>query len=147
MTVDRNGLQVLDRDECLALLGSGVLGRVALCMGALPTILPISYRLVDDKVVFRTGIGSKMDAATRGAVIAFEVDRFDPEHRRGWSVVVTGIAHDTPSTDWAAPILAAAIPRWAPETATRVLHLDTDIISGRRITAPSVHAPSSSHQG
>ena len=134
MTVDRNGLDVLDRDECLALLGEGVLGRVALSMGALPTILPVSYRLVDGHVVFRTGVGSKLDAAARGAVIAFEVDAFDPDERTGWSVVVTGIAHDTPSNDWAAPILAAAVPRWAPEGATRVLHLSTDIVSGRRIT-------------
>lgn len=142
MTVDRNGLDVLDRAECLALLEEGVLGRVALCMGALPTILPVSYRLVDENVVFRTGIGSKLDAATRGAVIAFEVDAFDPEEHTGWSVVVTGIARDTPSHEWAAPILTAAVPRWAPDGATRVLHLPTDIISGRRIvgTSPSPDA-------
>jgi nitroimidazol reductase NimA-like FMN-containing flavoprotein (pyridoxamine 5'-phosphate oxidase superfamily) len=136
---DRNGLEVLDREECLALLDGGVLGRVALCMGALPTILPVSYRLVDELVLFRTGIGSKLDAATRGAVIAFEVDGFDSDAHTGWSVVVTGIAQDTPSTEWAAPILASGIPRWAPHGDTRVLHLPTDIISGRRIVtaAPS----------
>jgi nitroimidazol reductase NimA-like FMN-containing flavoprotein (pyridoxamine 5'-phosphate oxidase superfamily) len=138
MTVDRNGLHVLDRDECLALLQNGGLGRVALSMGALPTILPVNYRLVDGFVVFRTGVGSKLDAATRGAVIAFEVDACDPETQTGWSVVVTGVAHDTPSNDWAEPILSAAIPRWAPEGSTRVLHLSTDIISGRRIPPPVV---------
>lgn len=137
MTVDRNGLDVLDRDESLALLEEGVLGRVALSMGALPTILPVSYRLVEGYVVFRTGVGSKLDAAARGAVIAFEVDSFDAEARTGWSVVVTGIARDTPSHDWAAPILSAAIPRWAPAGATRVLHLPTDVISGRRIAVPT----------
>lgn len=138
---DRNGLEVLDREECLALLGAGVLGRVGLSMGALPTILPVNYRVVDGFVVFRTGIGSKLDAATRGAVIAFEVDGYDVDSRTGWSVVVTGIAHDTPSAPWAAPILAAAVPRWAPESATRVLHLSTEIISGRRITASPQHVP------
>ena len=133
MTLDRNGLDVLDRDECLTLLDRGVLGRVALSMGALPTILPVNYRLVDEQVVFRTGVGSKLDAAARGAVIAFEVDAFDPLDHTGWSVVVTGIAREAPSHDWADPILATAIPRWAPAGSTRVLFLPTDLVSGRRI--------------
>lgn len=140
MTRDRNGLDVLDRGECLTLVERGVLGRVALSMGALPTILPVNYRLVDEQVVFRTGVGSKLDAATRGAVIAFEVDAFDPMEHTGWSVVVTGIAHEASANDWADPILASAIPRWAPAGASRVLVLPTDLISGRRI----VHHPQAS---
>ena len=134
MTVDRNGLDVLDRQECLALLDRSILGRVALSMGALPTILPINFRLIDDHIVFRTGVGSKLDAASRGAVIAFEVDSFDPMDHTGWSVVVTGIAQESPTTDWSGPILSTAVPRWAPSGSSRILFLPTDLVSGRRIT-------------
>jgi nitroimidazol reductase NimA-like FMN-containing flavoprotein (pyridoxamine 5'-phosphate oxidase superfamily) len=138
MTVDRNGLDVLEREECLALLGQSILGRVALSMGALPTILPVNFRLVDGDVVFRTGVGSKFDAAARGAVIAFEVDAYEPMEHTGWSVVVTGVAQEDPSHEQQAAIPPTAIPRWAPAGTTRTLFLPTDIISGRRIT--HVHA-------
>lgn len=134
MKADRNGLDILERAECLELLGQSVLGRVALSVGALPTILPINFRLIDDHVVFRTGVGSKLDAATRGAVIAFEVDDFDAVDHTGWSVVVTGIAQESPPGGWAGPVVSTAIPRWAPSGASRILFLSTDIISGRRIT-------------
>ena len=114
MTADRNGLDILERAECLELLGQSTLGRAAISIGALPTILPINFRLIDGHVVFRTGVGSKLDAATRGAVIAFEVDSFDPMDHTGWSVVVTGIAQERPPTGWTGPVMSTAIPRWAP---------------------------------
>jgi nitroimidazol reductase NimA-like FMN-containing flavoprotein (pyridoxamine 5'-phosphate oxidase superfamily) len=133
MTLDRNGLEVLDREECLRLLGRATLGRVGLSIGALPTVLPVNFRLVDDHVVFRTGVGSKLDAATRGAVIAFEVDDVDPFAHTGWSVVVTGVAEESPGPRWAGEIASTAIPRWAPEGASRLLFLSTDIVSGRRV--------------
>lgn len=140
-TTDRNGLDVLDRDECLALLERSVLGRVALSMGALPTILPVNFRMVDGDVVFRTGVGSKLDAAARGAVIAFEVDAFDPIEHTGWSVVVTGVAQDRASLERVNVISDTAIPRWAPAGSARTLFLPTAMISGRRIT----HARSDAH--
>jgi nitroimidazol reductase NimA-like FMN-containing flavoprotein (pyridoxamine 5'-phosphate oxidase superfamily) len=131
--VDRNGLEVLGHDECLNLLARARLGRIGLSIGALPTVLPVNFRLVDGHVVFRTGVGSKLDAATRGSVIAFEVDDFDPVEHTGWSVVVTGIAEDHPGPEWAGTIVSSAIPRWAPEGASRLVFLATDIVSGRRI--------------
>lgn len=137
MTVDRNGLDVLERQECLTLLGRATLGRVALTIGALPTILPVNYLLVDEHVVFRTGVGTKLDAAARGAVVAFEVDDADPLEHTGWSVVVTGIPQDRPVAPLAEPILATAVPRWAPWGDTRLLYLPTDLVSGRRL----VHRP------
>jgi nitroimidazol reductase NimA-like FMN-containing flavoprotein (pyridoxamine 5'-phosphate oxidase superfamily) len=131
--VDRNGLEVLTHEECLILLGRATLGRVGLSIGALPTVLPVNFRLVDGHVVFRTGVGSKLDAATRGAVIAFEVDEVDALSHTGWSVVVTGVAEEAPPAGWAGEIASTAVPRWAPQGSSRLLFLATDIVSGRRI--------------
>src|SRR4051812_6943273 len=90
--IDRNGLEVLDREECMRLLSTVHLGRVAITSGALQVILPVNFRVLDDRIVFRTGCGTKLDAATRGAVVAFEVDTMESLDHRGWSVVVTGVA-------------------------------------------------------
>jgi nitroimidazol reductase NimA-like FMN-containing flavoprotein (pyridoxamine 5'-phosphate oxidase superfamily) len=143
MEIDRNGLEVLERTECLRLVGTKILGRVALTSEALPVILPVNFLLVEDQIVIRTGRGTKLDAATRNAVVAFEVDDIDPMYHTGWSVLVTGVARDITGTadEEALPHTPA---RWAPERSQdgRVIAISCDLVTGRRITADVV-APAS----
>jgi nitroimidazol reductase NimA-like FMN-containing flavoprotein (pyridoxamine 5'-phosphate oxidase superfamily) len=133
MEVDRNGLEVLDRQECLQLLGTATIGRVGVSFGALPVVLPINFRLVGDRIVFLTGVGTKLDAATCNAVVAFEVDEIDTISHAGWSVVVTGEAREVTDGDELAALRSANIPRWAPVGDGRVVALSTTMVSGRRI--------------
>jgi nitroimidazol reductase NimA-like FMN-containing flavoprotein (pyridoxamine 5'-phosphate oxidase superfamily) len=130
---DRNGLEVLGRAECLRLLDQVTLGRVGITVGALPAVLPINFRLVDDRIVFRTSGGTKLDAATRNAVVAFEVDDMEPIGHTGWSVMVTGVAREVTDPAELAALGSANIPRWAPADGERVVEISTDMISGRRI--------------
>jgi len=132
--IDRNGLEVLDREECLRLLGLATIGRIGLSSGALPTVLPVNFRLVGDRVLVRTGRGSKLDAATRNAVVAFEVDDIDPMEHTGWSVVVTGVAREVDPED-VHPDERVRLARWAPGEDGRVVAISTDVVSGRRIVA------------
>jgi hypothetical protein len=132
--VDRNGLEVLDRQESLHLLGTATLGRVGVSFGALPTILPVNFRLVADEIAFRTNIGTKLDTATLNAVVAFEVDDLDPTYHTGWSVVVVGVAREVINAAERERFDAARIPRWAPVDSQRIVAISTDMISGRRIT-------------
>lgn len=81
----------LDRHECLALLGSARVGRVAYTERALPAIIPVTYALVGTSILFRTG-GDGLALRLDGQVIAFEVDDADPHSGADWSVLVTGIA-------------------------------------------------------
>lgn len=128
--IDRNGLEVLDRAECIRLLHTVSLGRIGITTGALPTILPINFRVDGDRILFRTGVGTKLDAATRSAVVAFEVDDFDPMYHSGWSVVVTGIAREVEDPDDRA---AYTTPRWAPGQSERLVEVSIDKVSGRRL--------------
>lgn len=137
--IDRNGLEILDRAGCLDLLGAARLGRVGITLGALPTILPVNFRLVDERIVFRTSAGTKLDAATSNAVVAFEVDEVDPLWHTGWSVVVTGLAREVTDPEDLARLDGADIPYWAPAApGDRIVEISTKMISGRRIV-PSVH--------
>jgi hypothetical protein len=129
--VDRNGFEILGRDECLRLLASARLGRVGITSGALPVILPVNFRLIDDEIVFRTARGTKLDAATQGAVVAFEVDAMDPFDHTGWSVLVTGVAR--PIDIAARGIDPGRIARWAPSGDCSVVAVSTEMISGRRL--------------
>jgi nitroimidazol reductase NimA-like FMN-containing flavoprotein (pyridoxamine 5'-phosphate oxidase superfamily) len=133
--VDRNGLEVLGRDECLRLLATATIGRVGLSSAALPSVLPVNFRLVGDRVLFRTGRGSKLDAATRNAVVAFEVDDFDLMDHTGWSVVVVGVARDM-TDDEVAELDArdrVRVARWVPGPDDRMVAVFCELVSGRRI--------------
>ena len=133
--IDRNGLVVLDRAECLRLVSTATLGRIAISAAAMPLILPVNFRLVGDRICLRTTPGTKLDAATSHAVVAFEVDDIDRFSHEGWSVVVVGAAHHV-EDDTSAPELRA-IPRWAPGGGAEsvIVAIDTTLVSGRRIDA------------
>lgn len=133
MEVDRNGLEVLDRAECLRLLASTTIGRLGITSGALPTVLPVNFRLIDEKVLFRTSSGSKLEAATSNAVVAFEVDDMDPMWHSGWSVVVTGVAREVTDAEELRALAGANIPRWTPSPTDRVVEVSTEMVTGRRI--------------
>src|SRR5215510_8319698 len=101
-TIDaRTGLEVLDHDECVRLLASDEVGRLALVDGGAPVVFPVNYRLDGEAIVFRTGAGTKLAIGPRGPV-AFEVDAFDRPTRTGWSVLATGrleeVTHFDPHT-------------------------------------------------
>jgi nitroimidazol reductase NimA-like FMN-containing flavoprotein (pyridoxamine 5'-phosphate oxidase superfamily) len=131
--VDRNGLEVLSRDECLRLLGTATLGRVAVSTAALPTILPVNFRLDGQQVLIRTGRGTGLDAATHNAVVAFEVDDVEPVWQTGWSVVVTGVARELTQPGELADAGPHPLVRWAPGDDHRLVAISTDVVSGRRI--------------
>ena len=133
MHVDRNGLVVLGRSECLRRLSCASLGRLAVTVGALPVILPVNFLLDLDRVLIRTTTGTKLDAATRHAVVAFEVDDFDGFSHTGWSVCVTGVARKVTDRDDLDYINRLPLAHWAPDAADHVIALSTEIVTGRRI--------------
>ena len=134
--VDRNGLEVLGRDECLRLLSSAVIGRLGLSSGALPVVLPVNFLLDGDRVLIRTSPGTKLDRALAGAVVAFEVDDVDPFAHRGWSVLVTGTATTVDDAQELSRIRRLPLAHWAPGTADHVVAISVELVTGRRIRGP-----------
>jgi nitroimidazol reductase NimA-like FMN-containing flavoprotein (pyridoxamine 5'-phosphate oxidase superfamily) len=134
MEIDRNGLEVLDRGQCLALLGSAHVGRIGLSSGALPLVVPVDFAVVGDRIVLHTSRGTLLDTATRDTVVAFEADDFDRHDRSGWSVVVTGVAVDAPADDLPDPD-RRRLASWAAGDDGRFVAITTDVISGRRTRA------------
>jgi nitroimidazol reductase NimA-like FMN-containing flavoprotein (pyridoxamine 5'-phosphate oxidase superfamily) len=127
------GVEVLSRRECLQLLAHAGVGRVAVSVGALPTVLPVRFALVGEDVVFPAVSGSELDVAVRDAVVAFEADRIDPA--TGWSVVVTGIATEVCDEKELQPL--RAVPTLAAsEEPQCFFRIPGEMISGRRIPRP-----------
>ncbi|MDA0634215.1 pyridoxamine 5'-phosphate oxidase family protein [Nonomuraea sp. MCN248] len=135
MRFDSSGLQVLSREECLRLMSSTPIGRIVFTDRALPAVQPVTFLLDRERIVIRTGVGSKLAAATRTAVVAFEADEFDPEMRTGWSVTAVGHARAVTDPDEVARLASLPLTPWAPGSKDHFIVVDTEQISGRRITA------------
>lgn len=138
-SVDAHRVVLLDRAECLRLLGQRTFGRVGVSVGALPAVLPVNYRLVDTTIVFRTGRGTKLDAATDRAIVAFEIDDIDPLSHTGWSVLVTGEAQRVTNPEQLAELDHAGVPHWVPGDVAATVAIPTTIVSGRRLGYPPAH--------
>jgi nitroimidazol reductase NimA-like FMN-containing flavoprotein (pyridoxamine 5'-phosphate oxidase superfamily) len=93
MSIDfKTGMTILEPDQCLALLRSTTVGRLAVAIDGAPDIFPINFIVDHGSVVFRTAEGTKLAAAVLGRAVAFEADGYDPLAGEAWSVVVKGRA-------------------------------------------------------
>lgn len=127
-------VEILDRAECLALLATQRLGRLAVMAepGVGPHVVPVNYALLRGSIVLRSAPGTKLDRLITEPV-TFEVDSFDPWERMGWSVVVEGLAYEASDREMDLetvnlhPLLERQNSRW--------VRLTPRSISGRRITA------------
>jgi uncharacterized protein len=82
----------LSVSACREKLKTATVGRLGVSIDALPVVLPIDFAVDGNSIVFRTDPGTKLSAAMNEAVVAFEVDDYDPVAQRGWSVLVQGVA-------------------------------------------------------
>lgn len=133
MNLDSNGLEVLDRNECLALMGSVPLGRLVFTDRALPAVQPVNFVLDGDEVIIRTSSGSKLAAATRRAIVAFEADDFDDDGATGWSVTIVGQAVHICDPVRLQQVLRLPLEPWSPGTRDHFISISADQVTGRRI--------------
>ncbi|MFI5708308.1 pyridoxamine 5'-phosphate oxidase family protein [Kribbella sp. NPDC051620] len=132
---DHSGLQILDQDDCLKLLGSVPIGRLVFTLGGLPVIRLVNFAVDDRTLVFATTDGDKYRAAERGDVVAFEVDDVDQDRHLGWTVTATG--HLSVVDPGEAEALRATVPLrpWAPNRDHHLIRLAVEVLDGRRLVA------------
>src|SRR6476661_5622347 len=109
-------LDVLDEAECRRLLATARMGRVAFTERAMPTIQPASFVVRGNDVLIPTGLGSKMAAGSRGAVLAFEVDEYDLTERTGWNVTVIGPSRLISDPSHVTALNGLGVLPWTPAT-------------------------------
>ncbi len=139
MLID-DGLEILTEAQCEALLSSRTLGRIGVTIGGLPAIFPVNYAYVDGSVVFRTGPGAKLRAASRGIVVAFEIDGYDATLQAGWSVLVIGRAAEVTDELELARLAASTLSPWAGGSREYYVRVEAEVVSGRRIVSAGVGA-------
>jgi nitroimidazol reductase NimA-like FMN-containing flavoprotein (pyridoxamine 5'-phosphate oxidase superfamily) len=124
----------LGRDDCLELLEGEQVGRVALTARALPIVLPVNFALLDGDIVWRSAQGTKLNDASAGFVVAFEVDHYELEQQQGWSVMVQGLAHVVTDDEELDRAMELPLEPWALDgTADRYVCLVPNVVTGMRI--------------
>jgi nitroimidazol reductase NimA-like FMN-containing flavoprotein (pyridoxamine 5'-phosphate oxidase superfamily) len=128
-----DAVETLTPEECLTLLASRDLGRIALVIGDQPEIFPVNYSIDRSIVVFRVAPGTK-PAMTPNRRIAFEVDDLDSQAGIAWSVMVKGLVLDvTTSKDpFTAFLRTAGVRPAAPGDRPLWMAIYPSEISGRR---------------
>jgi uncharacterized protein len=133
--LDSAGVEVLETAECLRLLTTVSIGRVIFTERALPDVVLVDFVFHEGKIVLPTGQGSKLSAAVRNVVVAFEVDDFDTETWTGWSVTVIGRSSLVCGGAELAKLSALDLRCQEPGRRGKFMVISADILNGRRRAA------------
>jgi nitroimidazol reductase NimA-like FMN-containing flavoprotein (pyridoxamine 5'-phosphate oxidase superfamily) len=126
-------LRDLSRPECIALLDSSVVGRIGVTLDRRPVILPVNFAVVDGCILFRTGHGTKLAAATAHVVVAFEADGFEADGAAGWSVLVRGACTEVTDPALLQRMRSVPLDKWVTDgSADRYVLISLTELSGRR---------------
>jgi nitroimidazol reductase NimA-like FMN-containing flavoprotein (pyridoxamine 5'-phosphate oxidase superfamily) len=136
MAFDRS-VRILDEGECVALLQSRELGRIAFESNGRVEIFPVNYGMEGVIVVVRTGPGTKLDAVAKTEVV-FEVDSWDAGSGVGWSVVARGPAAEVTTNIGrvAEHLRCVPVHPAAPGERWHWIGIKPTAISGRRFHVP-----------
>jgi nitroimidazol reductase NimA-like FMN-containing flavoprotein (pyridoxamine 5'-phosphate oxidase superfamily) len=129
-------MRELDREECLSLIRSKHVGRIAWCGVRGPQVLPVNYVVTDDDaVLFRTSPHSQIAKALYETQAAFQVDDADEFLQAGWSVLIVGTATYLRDPNDIPTDLDDRPTPWAGGVRTMYIRVSPDVITGRRVVA------------
>jgi uncharacterized protein len=124
----------LSPDQCERLLNAGVTGRVAVSSPDGPHLVPVNYSVVGAAIIIRTSPYSQLGTYGRGSMLAFEIDWFDHDRWRGWSVIARGRADVVTDPAELDRIRATWEPHpWAAGSRNLYLRLRWTELSGRQL--------------
>ncbi|MDZ7676074.1 MAG: pyridoxamine 5'-phosphate oxidase family protein [Acidimicrobiales bacterium] len=130
---DAQGLVRMDEEACWEFLEHHHLGRIAFVRHHRPLVYPVNYVIDDESVVFRTSPGSKLGAALRGSLVAFEVDEADELFESGTSVLVHGRVLEVTEPVERDRLADRLVRTWAPGERDHVIRVQTHWLTGRSI--------------
>ncbi len=136
----RTGIEVIEREECLELLRSTDIGRIAVVDAGHPVIFPVNYAMDGDVIVLRTAEGTKLDAALQGGPVAFEIDDADPRSHGAWSVIVTGWARVAVAPAQLERFEQLGLHPWSEHRKDSWVTVHPERVTGRRIVAEGERA-------
>lgn len=131
---ESGAIEVLDVEQCWALLASVEVGRLAVAAAGDVDIFPLNFAVDDGAVLFRSAEGTKLVEVVLAGRVAFEVDGYEPEHGRAWSVVVKGTAELLDRFDDIYHAQDLPLFPWNASPKERFVRIRPTVLTGRRFT-------------
>lgn len=127
--------QEIDQDECLTLLASRAVGRIAFNGPEGILVLPVNHVVHEGNIYFRTTpYGAIVQRLQHEHPVSYQVDDFDEYLRAGWSVLVqgTGDLVETHEALVSLPSIEHPEP-WAAGSRTITVRVRPLTVTGRRV--------------
>lgn len=130
--------RTISEQRCWQLLRAGTIGRVAWTSPTGPEVLPVTYAVHDDQIVFRTAPYGPLAQLREPQAVVFEIDEFDLDQHSGWSVTARGTSRAASRADELVQLWDNADPvPWAAGTRTLFLVVVPHQVNGRIVGAGS----------
>lgn len=142
---ETGAIEVLSPEQCWQLLTSSEVGRLAVAVAGDVDIFPLNFAVDDGAILFRTAEGTKLVEIVMAGRVAFEVDGYEPEHGRAWSVVVKGHAENLEKFDDLYHAQELPLFPWNASPKERFVKLTPVRITGRRFTVLRTRAGDEPH--
>ncbi|WP_088319443.1 pyridoxamine 5'-phosphate oxidase family protein [Kineosporia sp. R_H_3] len=142
---ETGAIEVLSPEQCWQLLTSAEVGRLAVAVAGDVDIFPLNFAVDDGAILFRTAEGTKLVEIVMAGRVAFEVDGYEPEHGRAWSVVVKGHAENLEKFDDLYRAQELPLFPWNASPKERFVKLTPARITGRRFTVLRTRAGDEPH--
>jgi uncharacterized protein len=126
--------EVLDVQQCWELLANAEVGRLAVAAAGDIDIFPLNFAVDDGALLFRSAEGTKLVEVVLAGRVAFEVDGYEPEHGRAWSVVLKGSAELLDHFDQIYHAQDLPLFPWNASPKERFVKITPDKLTGRRFT-------------
>lgn len=125
----------LPEQECLALMETTTVGRIAFVDDEGQQLVPVNFALLGGAIYFRTLPNGFLSGLAKGHPdVAFGVDHQDI-FRDGWNVTVRGAAHGVEDRATINQVLAHhRLKPWAGGVRPLVIKISVESIAGRRVS-------------
>ena len=126
--------EVLESHQCWELLRRVSVGHLAVWVDDHPDIFPVNYKVDHGTLVFRTGAGTKFEAALGETPVALEADGVDAGSGVAWSVVVKGPATAVTKTEEVLDTVGLFLFPWEAGRKDHFVRIVPTSVTGRRFT-------------
>ncbi len=135
-TTHEGRISILAHQECMELLSTTTVGRVAFANDEGQQLIPVNFAVIDGTIYFRTLPDGFLAQLARGhSDVAFGVDHTDV-YRHGWNVTVKGPATLVQDRATINKVLSHGRLRpWAGGVRPLVIRIEIESIAGRRVAA------------
>lgn len=119
--------------ECLRLLRSVPVGRIAFTRNALPAVEPVRFTFDSGRIFFALSWDSALYSAIYQCIVAFQADSTGAADGGGWTVTVIGNAGEVTDPPRVVKLRNTGLGSWVASDRDHFMDIAPGIVTGQRL--------------